>query len=96
MIVIFVTGTTGRTTIGGDINLAADNRLDARFFSSQVKFNGTIHNPVVSYRQAIHSQLSSSLNQLGNAAHTIKQTIFSMNMKMSKHTTPSDGNSLIL
>jgi hypothetical protein len=42
---------------------------------------------VVSYRQAIHTQLFGSLNQLGDTAHAIKQTILGVNMEMSKHGT---------
>ncbi len=35
----------------------------------------------------IHTELFGSLDQLGDAAHAIKQTIFGMDMEMTKHGT---------
>jgi hypothetical protein len=40
---------------------------------------------MVGYRQAIHSQLFGSFNQLSYTAHAIKEAILSMDMKVSEH-----------
>jgi hypothetical protein len=42
---------------------------------------------MVGYRQAMHTHLFSSFDQLGDAAHAIKQTILSMDVEMIKHGT---------
>ncbi|MBA7656031.1 hypothetical protein ES703_63944 [subsurface metagenome] len=85
MEVIFIAGITAETAVRSDINLTTNDRLYAYLPGCQVELDGTIHNPVVGYRQAVHSQLFGSVNQLRNAAHAIKQAILSMDMDMSEH-----------
>jgi hypothetical protein len=85
VVVIFILGTTAEVAVLGYISLAADDGLYACFLGCQVELNSTIHYSVVGYRQAIHSHLSGSFNQLRDAAHAVKQTIFSMDMKVSEH-----------
>ena len=84
---VLVNGITAGAAVWGDINFTADNGFYARFFSSQVELDGTIHGAVISYRQAIHPQFFGAGYQLMDAGHTIEQTVFSMDMEMSKHST---------
>ena len=57
----------------GHIDLTADDGLDTRLFCSLVKLHTAVHNALF---YAVH--------QLVNAAGTIQQTVFCMNMQVNK------------
>jgi hypothetical protein len=81
---IFMTGVSIVAIVFGDIDFTANDWLYPRFFSCQVEINNTIHSTMVGNGKAIHAQFLSPGNKLGNAAHTIKQAVFSVDMKMDK------------
>ena len=87
MVIISITGSAAKAAPRRDINLTADNGLYACLSGRHKKLDSTIHNAMVGYRQAIHTQLSGPLHQLRNTAHAVKQAILGMDMEMSEHNT---------
>jgi hypothetical protein len=74
-------GWLSTTAIGlGDIYFAANDWFDTCFLSCYIEINNTIHGPVVSDSKAIHTQLFGPGNKLGDAAHTIEQAIFGVDV----------------
>jgi hypothetical protein len=96
MVVIFIGGIAAEATARGDINLTANDGLDAGLFSSLVKLDGTVHDAVVGDGQAIHTQFFSLLHEPRDTAHTIQQAVFGVDMEVSKHHTPGEEIWLII
>ena len=69
---------------GGHIDLTADDGLDACLFCSLVKLHTAVHNAVVGAGNGSLTALFYAVHQLVNAAGTIQQTVFRMNMQVDK------------
>ena len=67
-----------------NINLTADNRLNALLLAGLVKLHNSEHCSVVGYGKAVHAQLLCTLNKLWYFRRTVKKAVFRMNMKMRK------------
>jgi len=68
----------------GDIDFAANDWFYTCFPSCYIKIDDAIHGAVVSDSKAVHAQLFSPLDKLRDAAHAIKQAIFSVDVKVGK------------
>ncbi|MPM55657.1 hypothetical protein SDC9_102454 [bioreactor metagenome] len=66
------------------INFATDDRFDARFFCRTVKLHRTVHHAVVSHRHRGLPQLFQPVKQPVDAAGTIQQAVFGMQMQVGK------------
>ena len=64
----------------GQVNLAAQNRLDALLFALLIELHRSVHSTVVRNGQAIHAQLLGVGHQLVDFRSAIKQAIFRMHM----------------
>ena len=64
----------------GQIDLTAQNRLDALLLAFLIKLHRAIHGAVIRNGQRLHAQLLSIGHQLGDFRGTIQQTIFRMHM----------------
>ena len=69
---------------GGHIDLTADDGLDTCLFCSLVKLHTAVHNAVVGAGNSSLTALFYAVHQLVNAAGTIQQTVFCMNMQVDK------------
>ncbi len=67
------------------IDLAADDGLYSGLFSYAVECDYAVESPVVSDCQAIHAHLLGSVDETRDVAHAIKETVFSVDVKVSKH-----------
>ena len=85
MVVIFIAGIPTEAAVWSEIDLAADNRFDTCLPGGKVELDSAIHNPVVGYSQAAHTQFPGSLHQLLDAAHAVKQAILSMDVEVAEH-----------
>ena len=65
-----------------NVDLTADYRLDSCVLTSVIKSDNAVHNTVVGYRNSSLTKLFCSLRYLTQAASTVKQAVFSMQMKM--------------
>jgi hypothetical protein len=75
-----------------DIDLAADNRLDARLLSGLVKGDGTVHHAVVGDGDSRLAELGGARNKPLDAAGAVKQAVFAVDMQMNKgHGTSPDN-----
>jgi len=84
MIVVFMSKVSTMAVGLSYINFATNNWLYSCFLSCSIKIKDAIHGAVVGNGEAIHAQFLSLTYKLGNAAHAIKQAVFSVNMKMSE------------
>ena len=73
-----------KTGAGGNVDLTADDRLDACFFRRLVKLHAPIHHPVVGAGNGSLSALLHPVHQLVDAAGTVQQAVLGMDMKMDK------------
>ena len=73
----------------GNIDLAADNRLDPVLFTRFIKRHGAVHIAVIGYCKGSHAQLFCAQNKRLDAAGAVKQRIFGVQMKMGKHNDTS-------
>ena len=73
-----------KTRIGSNVDLTADDGLNACFFTSAVKVNYAVHHAVVGDCNRALSALFDSFGQVGNTARTVKQAVFGMQMQMHK------------
>ena len=64
----------------GQIDLAADNRLDACLGTLLIKFHCAVHRAMVGNRQAVHAQLLGIGHQLVDFRSAIQQAVFRMYM----------------
>ena len=64
----------------GQVNLAADNRLDACLGTLLIKFHCAVHCAVVGNRQTVHAQLLSVGHQLVDFRSAVQQAVFRMYM----------------
>ena len=67
-----------------DIYLAADDGLYPRRAARLIKRNGAVHDAVVGYGERGLPELLCACNERLDAALTVEQRIFGMNMKMNK------------
>ena len=82
MIVVLITGGSSGISVLSDIDFTPDDWPDAAFLCQTVELDYTVHHTMVCKRQTIHTQLFSPSYQIGDTAHSIKETIFTMNMEM--------------
>jgi len=68
----------------GDISLAADDRLDSRFFRFFIKIDGAVHNAVVGHRNAGLPQFLDARDKVAYPARAVEQAVFAVDMKMHK------------
>ena len=71
-----------RAPARGDIDLAADDGLDALLHAGLVKGHRAVHNAVVGYGKAVKAQLLCARHQLFYAAGPVEQAVFRMQMQM--------------
>ena len=69
---------------GGYIDLTADDWLDARLFGRLVKLHTAVHHTVVGAGNGSLATLLHPIHQLVNAAGTIQQTVFCMDMEVDE------------
>ena len=73
----------------GHIYLAADDRMDALGLAGPIEVDGAVHNAVVRDGHSRLPQLLHQLRQVPDAARTVQQTVFRVDMQMGKgHITP--------
>ena len=65
-----------------DVDLAADDRLDARLLAGQVKVHHPVHGAVVGYGQGVHPHFLGLGHQLGDTADTIQHAVFSVDVQV--------------
>ena len=69
---------------GGHIDLTADDWLDARLFGRLVKLHTAVHHTVVGAGNGSLAALLHPIHQLVNAAGTVQQTVFCMDMEVDE------------
>lgn len=69
---------------GGHIDLTADDWLDARLFGRLVKLHTAVHHTVVGAGNGSLTALLHPIHQLVNAAGTVQQTVFCMDMEVDE------------
>ena len=69
---------------GGDINFAADNRLDPLLARHLIKINRAIENAVIGESERGKFQLVRSVHELVQTARPIEERILRMQMQMNK------------
>ena len=75
-----------------DIDLAADDGLDARRLGRAVKVDHAVHHAVVGDGNGVLPQLLDALHQLIDAAGAVEQAVFRMNVQMYKCHTYSSAS----
>ena len=73
-----------KASAGRNINLTADDRLDARRLGSVKKRNASIHNTVVSDGTGRLPHLLEPVKHPVNAAGTVQQAVLGMHMQVGK------------
>ena len=73
-----------KTGAGGNVDLTADDGLDACFFRCLVKLHAPIHHPVVGAGNGSLSAFLHPVHQLVDAAGTVQQTVFGMDVEVDK------------
>ena len=68
----------------GDVDLAADDGLDARVAAGRVEVDHPVEGAVIGDRQGVHAQLPGPRHQVGDTADAVEHTVFGMNVKVSK------------
>jgi hypothetical protein len=79
----------------GNVELAADDRLDPMLLSIFIEFNGPTEIAVIGERQRGHLLLHALFHQLFGAAHRIEQTILRMDVQVHKRAHRSSSPSSI-
>ena len=64
----------------GDVDLAADDRVDIMLFARLVKIHRAVHGPVVGHGDRVHAELLDALHKRVDAASAVKQRILGMDM----------------
>ena len=67
-----------------NIDLTANNGLDACLFTSLIKFHNTVHRTVIGNGYRSVSALGSTRRDILDPASTVKQTVFTMQMQVYK------------
>ena len=67
-----------------DIQLTADNGLDARGLRCAVKVHDTVHNAMIGDRHGALPEFFRPLGHLPDPACAVEQTVFTVHMKMNK------------
>ena len=67
---------------GGDIDLTADDGLDARLLAGLVKGDRTVQHAVIRQRYGIVTALLHPCRKIGDAASTVEKAVFGVEMKM--------------
>ena len=73
----------------GQINLAANDGLDSRSLGSLIKINTAIHHTVICDRDGSLSQFLDPIHHSANAAGTVKEGVFCMDMQMHEAHWPA-------
>ena len=68
----------------GDVDLAPDDRVDARLLAGLVEVDHAVHHAVVRDRQGLHAQLLGALHQRPDAAGAVQQGVFGVQMQVRK------------
>ena len=68
----------------GDVDLAAENRLDSDLSGLPVELDGTGERPVVGERDGGHLELSSSSREGGNAARPVENRVLGVDVKVDE------------
>ena len=71
----------------GDVDLAADDGLDAGVAAGGVEVHNTIEGAVVGDGQRIHAQLAGAGDQFRDAADAVEHTVFGVNVEMGERQT---------
>ena len=66
------------------VDLAADDGFDSRSFGSFIEINAAIHNTVICDRDGSLPQLFDPVHHTADAAGTVKEGVFCMDMQMYK------------
>ena len=69
---------------GRDIDLTADDRLDAHCLACAVKINAAVHYAVIGDRERIHTELFCTRSDLLYLSGSVEQTVLSMHMQVCK------------
>ena len=72
------------STILDEVDLAANNRLDARFFGRPIEINGTGHRAVVGHRHGGHLQLYRTIDEVLDTARTIENRVLGVTVQVDK------------
>ena len=80
VIIIVDTMDPVRPASGRHIDLAADNRLDARFLRRLIEINDAVHSAVVGNGNGSLPQLLYPMHELFDPAGAIQQAVLRMNM----------------
>ena len=67
-----------------EVDLAADDRMDALRLAGAVKVDHAVHDAVVGQRTRGLSEVRNTLDQLFDAARAVEQAVFAMHMQMGK------------
>ena len=67
-----------------NVHLAAEHRIDVRFFAGTVKINDAVHHAVIRDRRAVHAQFLDTLHIFFDLVGAIQKTVFRMSVKMYK------------
>ena len=68
----------------GDVHLAADDRLDPRGLRLLIEFDDAVHSSVVGDGKGVHAQCFGPVDQGFEAAETIEQAVFGVDVKVGK------------
>jgi hypothetical protein len=78
------------SALSGDVNLAADDRFYTLFYSTVVKLHRAEQIAVIGQCQSRHIQLCRPFNHIVEPIRTIKKTVMTVKMKMTKtHNSPT-------
>ena len=66
----------------GNVNLTADNRLDASFLALGIEVYRAVKVAVVGDGQGLHPHIAHLIYQVGNAADAIQHTVFGMTVQV--------------
>jgi hypothetical protein len=71
--------------VGGNVNLAADDGLEAGLLAGVVELDDAVEVAVVGDGAGAHAQVFRPRHQGGNTAHAVEQAEFGMNVEMGEH-----------
>ena len=81
--------------VAADVDLAADDGLDARILHGGIEVDAAVHHAVVGDGTGGHAKRLDALDELWNAARAVQQGIFRVQMQVGEtHGTSSDKNQL--
>ncbi len=68
----------------GDVDLAADDRLDAGSLGRLEQLHGARHRPVIGERDSRHLELGGAFDEVGDPARTVENRVLGVDVKMNK------------